>query len=145
MMGSGHVREGFGVPHQLRDLGVSGVAALLPVDPRHDCGSLRPNYADAVFAVPALPVDRPPPPRLGVRLEQAEDGVLLAEVTAESLAERSGLQRGDRIVSLAGAPVMRVANVVAAVRIQPPGTWLPLQIRRGEDTLDLMIRFPREQ
>ena len=142
IMGGGHVRGGFGVPHQLRDLGVRGVAALLPVDPRHDCASLKPGLADAVFAMPTLPLDGPAPPRLGVRLEQVEGGVLLADVTAASLADRSGLQRGDRIVSLAGVPVMRVGNVVTAVRMQPAGTWLPLQVRRGEDTLDLVIKFP---
>jgi uncharacterized iron-regulated protein len=145
MMGGGHVRNGFGVPHQLRDLGAGNVGALLPVDPRHDCASLRPGLADAVFAIPAMPLDKPPPPRLGVRLEEVDGAVRLAEVNAASLAERSGLQRGDRIVSLAGAPVTRAGNVVAAVRLQPAGTWLPLQVRRGEETLDLVIKFPPQQ
>jgi len=80
-----------------------------------------------------------------VRLEEVEGGVRLAEVTAASLAESSGLRRGDRIVSLAGAPVTRAGNVVAAVRLQPAGTWLPLQVRRGEETLDLVIKFPPQQ
>jgi uncharacterized iron-regulated protein len=145
IMGGGHVRDGFGVPHQLRDLGASNVGVLLPVDPRHDCASLKPGLADAVFAIPAMPRDKPPPPRLGVRLEEVEGGVRLAEVTAASLAESSGLRRGDRIVSLAGAPVTRAGNVVAAVRLQPAGTWLPLQVRRGEETLDLVIKFPPQQ
>lgn len=30
IMGSGHIRFGHGVPHQLRDLGVSNIATLLP-------------------------------------------------------------------------------------------------------------------
>lgn len=145
IMGGGHVRDGFGVPHQLRDLGAGNVGALLPVDPRRDCASLKPGLADAVFAIPAMPLDKPPPPRLGVRLEEVDGGVRLAEVTAASLAEISGLQRGDRIVSLAGAPVTRASSVVAAVRLQPAGTWLPLQVRRGEETLDLVIKFPPQQ
>jgi len=44
-----------------------------------------------------------------------------------------------------GAPVTRAGNVVAAVRLQPAGTWLPLQVRRGEETLDLVIKFPPQQ
>jgi membrane-associated protease RseP (regulator of RpoE activity) len=145
IMGGGHVRDGFGVPHQLRNLGVSNVGALLPVDPQADCAGLKSGLADAIFAIPALPVDRPPPPRLGVRLEEVAGTVRLAEVTTASLAEKSGLQRGDQIVSLAGAPVTRASNVIAAVRLQPAGTWLPMQVKRGEETLDLVIKFPPRQ
>jgi aminopeptidase N len=32
--------------------------------------------------------------------------------------------------------------VIAVVRAAPPGTWLPLRVRRGEATLDVVIRFP---
>ena len=142
IMGSGHVRDGFGVPHQLRDLGAGHVGVLLPVDPRRDCASLKSGLADAVFAIPGMPRDTSPPPRLGVRLEEVDGGVRLSDVSAASLAEQSGLQRGDRIISLAGAPVTRSASVAAALRLQPAGTWLPLQIRRGEETLDFVIKFP---
>ena len=145
IMGGGHVRGSFGVPHQLRDLGIENIGVLLPVDPVNDCASLKAGLADAVFAIPALRRDKPPPPRLGVRLEEADGGVRLADVTAASLAEKSGLKTGDRIISLAGVPVTRASNVIAAVRMQPAGTWLPLQVRRGEETLDLVIRFPPQQ
>jgi uncharacterized iron-regulated protein len=33
IIGSGHLRHGFGVPHQLRDLGVDRVVTLLPLSP----------------------------------------------------------------------------------------------------------------
>jgi len=62
IMGAGHVRNGFGVPHQLRDLGAGNVGTLLPVDPTRDCASLKRGLADAVFAIPALPLDRSPSP-----------------------------------------------------------------------------------
>ena len=52
IMGSGHIRYGHGVPHQLRDLGVKNVGTLLPVPVDFDCKELRPGLADAVFAVP---------------------------------------------------------------------------------------------
>ena len=62
-----------------------------------------------------------------------------------SLAEASGLKEGDRIVAIAGAPVRGMDVVIAAVRGQPPGTWLPMQVRRGKDTLDLVIKFPPQE
>lgn len=142
IMGSGHVRHGYGVPHQLRDLGATGVATLLPVDTQEDCDELKPGFADAVFVLPRTPREKPPPPRLGVRLEEKNGAVSIADVVAGSLAEMTGLRRGDSIVAIAGAPVARMSGVIGAIRNQPAGTWLPVQVRRGAETLDLVIRFP---
>jgi hypothetical protein len=141
IMGGGHVRNGHGVPHQLRDLGISKIGTLLPLDAATGCMELRPQLADAVFALPASARDKPPPPRLGVRLEPVEGAVRIASVTPGSLAETSGLQAGDHVVAVAGAPAT-VTGLIAAVRTQPYGTWLPLQIRRAENTLELVIKFP---
>jgi uncharacterized iron-regulated protein len=56
IMGSGHVRGGHGVPHQLRALGVRNVGVLLPVDASRDCSGYTQGVADAVFALPEFPV-----------------------------------------------------------------------------------------
>ena len=141
IMGGGHVRNGYGVPHQLRDLGIKNIGTLLPMDAATACNELSGGLADAVFALPRRTRDKPPPPRLGVRLEPAEQGVRIASVTAGSLAETSGLQAGDQILTVAGTPAS-MTNVIAAVRSQPAGTWLPLQVRRAKDTVDLVIKFP---
>jgi len=77
-----------------------------------------------------------------VQLDQNEDGVQIATVTAGSLAERSGLKSGDRLIELGGAPVSKVAAVIAAIRIQPAGSWLPVRLKRGNDTLELVLKFP---
>ena len=143
--GSGHLRHGHGIAHQLRDLGVRDIATLLPSDRDEDCSELKTGLADAMFAVARAPADGPPKPRLGVQLDGKENAVVIMAVTPASLAEQTGLRKDDRFVTLAGAPVKSPARVVAAVRAQPPGTWLPVQVRRGEETLDLVIRFPAEK
>jgi uncharacterized iron-regulated protein len=144
VMGSGHIRGGHGVPHQLRDLGIRRVGGLLPVDARRDCKELKSGMADAIFALPDLPRDAAARPRLGVRLTASAGEVRIADVTAGSLAEKSGLQRGDRILSVAGKSITATAALVAAVRTQPPGTWLPLEIGRDGQTLELIVKFPRQ-
>jgi uncharacterized iron-regulated protein len=144
VMGSGHVRDGNGVLHQLRDLGVSNVGTLLPVNARLDCTRIKRGLADAVFALPDIPRDKAPAPRLGIRLEETEGEARLAEVLPGTLAEKTGLQRGDRIVSIAGEPVTKMSTVVAAVRAQPAGTWLPLQINRNGQMLEFVVKFPRQ-
>jgi uncharacterized iron-regulated protein len=142
ILGAGHVRHGYGVARQLRDLGVARVASLLPVDALSDCAELTAGLADAVFALAELPGEQPAPPRLGVQLEQKQDGVIVADVVAGSLAEATGLRKGDRLASLAGKPVSQVNATIAAIRAQPDGTWLPLQVRRGDDTIELLVKFP---
>ncbi|MBL8487235.1 MAG: ChaN family lipoprotein [Rhodocyclaceae bacterium] len=142
VMGAGHIRNGYGVPAQLRDLGVRNVGTLLPLPVAADCRVVKAGLADAVFAVPAPPPFRHDPPRLGVALEEADGAVRIAEVTPGSLAERSGLAKGDRIVAVAGQPARRVASLIQAVRAQPDGTWLPVEVRRGEAAMEIVVKFP---
>jgi uncharacterized iron-regulated protein len=142
IIGNGHLRHGHGVPHQLRALGLSRIATLLPVSADTDCAELRPGLADAVFALPVQTVPPAPPPRLGVRLSADAQGARIIELTAGSLAEKSGLKRGDVVLESAGKPVTQLGDLIAAVHRQPPGTWLPLRVQRGSRQLELTIRFP---
>ena len=143
LMGSGHVIHGWGVSHQLQQMGSKAPLALLPWDRDSDCASLVPGLADAVFGVAEPPraatVSRP---RLGIRLEPAEDGVRIGEVTAGSIAERTGLRKGDLIIEIAGVRPEQAIEVAAAVARQAPGTWLPLKIQRGSRTLEFVAKFP---
>lgn len=142
IMGSGHVRFGHGVPHQLRDLGVTRIGTLLPLPAGFNCEEVRTGLADAVFALPTHAVATPEPPRLGVRLEDEDGGVRIAEVTVGSLADRTGLKNGDRLMEVAGQPVKQARSAIASVRRQPTGTWLPVRVKRGDETLDLVVKFP---
>lgn len=141
IMGSGHIRFGYGVPHQLRHLGVSKVASLLPVSLEEECQHLEAGLATAVFTLPNKAMPPSEPPRLGVELEDAKQGVKISAVTPGSLAEKTGLRSGDWIVEIAGRPASGSGDVVASIRRQPPGTWLPLRIGRGDDQLDVVVKF----
>lgn len=146
IMGRGHVVHGYGVPHQLRDLGVRDVGMLLPWDRDMDCDTLVAGVADAVFGVAAPPPDpHPARPLLGVTIEQAENGVRILSVAQGSIAEASGLRPGDRVLEIAGVAPRDIAEVRAAVERQAPGTWLPLKIRRDGTTLDIVAKFPPRQ
>lgn len=142
VMGSGHLRFGHGVPHQLRALGVGSIGTLLPMSATAECGDLKPGIADAVFAVPTLLEPPAEPPRLGVELDDSGGRVLIARVSAGSLAEQSGLKAGDQILEIAGKPVSKMSAVLTSIRRQPAGTWLPMQIQRAERKLEVVVRFP---
>jgi len=99
--------------------------------------------AELVFAVEERPSAEPRErPRLGISIERGPDGVLIREVVAGSVAEQAGLQKGDLILMVAGEAVRDSGDVIAAVRRQAPGTWLPLQVKRGDTTQDILARFP---
>lgn len=144
IMGSGHVVHGHGVAHQLQDLGVQRVASLLPWDADDDCGELaRAGIADAVFGIAAPARAEPAPrPRLGVWLDGADGGVKVRDVVKGSVAEASGLKADDVITDIAGVPARAPADVSGAVERQAPGTWLPMTVRRGAQTLELVAKFP---
>ena len=145
IMGSGHITFGHGVPHQLRDLNIRNVGTLLPVAAGLACKDLRPGMADAVFALPAVAKPKPEPPRLGVRLEENAGTVRIVDVTSGSLAEKSGLKGGDQLVEIAGTPVKSTLHAITAIRLQPAGTWLPLRVKRSDETLELVVKFPPRQ
>jgi len=144
IMGRGHTVPG-AVPHQLRALGVSDTMVLLPWERDLDCSKLKAGIADAVFGVeaqrPASSAEQRP--RLGVTLGAAEaGGVRIEQVSKGSVAEQTGIERGDLVLTIAGRKVATTADVIDAVGRQAPGTWLPLRVRRGGSELDLVAKFP---
>jgi uncharacterized iron-regulated protein len=143
IMGTGHLEHGYGVPHQLAALGERDVTVLLPWDTDRDCAQLTPDLADAVFGI-APAVEAPDHgPHLGVTLAPGRDGVCVAEVTPGSVAAAAGLRRDDVIVEAAGTHTTTPADLRAVVDAQAPGTGLPLRVRRGGRTREIVARFPR--
>jgi uncharacterized iron-regulated protein len=143
IMGSGHIADGYGVPHQLRDLQLQQIAWLLPWSASEDCSKLGPGYATALFTLPEAQ-ERPRGPLLGVSIETAPGGVRISAVSAKSIAEVTGLKAGDVVVEAAGAPLKQAGDLRTIVQSMAPGTWLPLRVLREAQTLEFIARFPRE-
>jgi uncharacterized iron-regulated protein len=139
IMGAGHVRYGHGVAHQLKDLGVRRVANLLTWDAQGHCRNFKAGLADAVYVVRAPHSE---PPRLGIAMEPATAGVRIAQVTAGSVAERSGLKAGDVVLEAAGVSIRSPEGLRQTVARQAPGTWLPLKVHRDGQELEIVARFP---
>jgi uncharacterized iron-regulated protein len=140
ILGAGHVRFGRGVAYQLKDLGVQRVGQLLTWSQADSCSDMAPGLADAVYVV-----EQPKgnPPRLGVATEAEKNGGLrISGITAGSVAEKAGLKAGDIIVDIAGQPAKGLQMLRNAVQRQPPGTWLPLKIKRGDEEREILARFP---
>ena len=139
VIGSGHLRYGHGVPHQLDSMGKNSIEVWLPQPAGTDCRELA-NIADAIFGVKDSV--RSPPPRLGIYLRDTEGGIEVRDVLPGSVADEAGLVSGDRIMSAAGVEVRASEDVIALVRRQSPGTWLPMTVARNGETIDLVAKFP---
>ena len=145
IIGRGHLEHGWGVPRQLADLGIEQVRVLLPLDADDDCDALAEDLASAVFVVDAEPeVVEARGPILGVMIEDSEQGVRVMEVVAGSVAADAGIETGDLIQIAAGFEVASTSELIAVIQRQAPGTWLPLQVLRGDQPLELVARFPQK-
>lgn len=143
ILGRGHVARGYGVPHQLADLGVKNVSSLLPWRQDADCRRLTAGYADAVFGMAAAQAEAGPArPLLGVRIETPGEELRVAAVSKGSIAEAAGIRDGDVLLEAAGEPLKEFTDLRVIVQRQAAGTWLPLKVRRQNETLELIAKFP---
>jgi hypothetical protein len=144
IIGSGHLEHRYGVSHQLAALGTDDVAVLLPWDSERSCDELTPDIADAVFGLETQ-ARNAPRPMLGVSIATAEGGgVQILQVGENSIGAAAGLLEGDIVVEAAGSPVATPADLKGIVARQAPGTWLPMKVRRGARTVELVAKFPSE-
>jgi uncharacterized iron-regulated protein len=147
IVGRGHLEYGFGIPHQLADLGINNPAVLLPWDKGLPCDQLKTSeglaIADAVFGVdgPAT-ASGPAHPMLGVQIEAGKKGIRVIKVVKNSVAATAGLEADDLIVQAAGMKMTKAVELVTTIRAMNPGTWLPLVIRRDGNRLDVIAKFP---
>jgi uncharacterized iron-regulated protein len=141
--GVGHVEGGYGIPHQLKDLGVAEVASFIPAGTDEACKLVGTGYADAMFTLAPTSDAAPERPRLGVLLADGEGGgARIDQVVPKSVAEATGLKAGDNIVRAAGLEMRNSGDVVDVVAVQAPGTWLPLGIRRDDQEIEMIAKFP---
>lgn len=143
ILGSGHVAEGHGVPHQLKALGIAELTTLIPASTDEACGLVGTSYADAIFTLPHTD-ETPPPdrPRLGVVLVEGDGAPRISRMISDSVAEVTGLKVGDQVVRAAGLEMRTPGELADTVARQAPGTWLPLSIRRDGQEIDLIAKFP---
>lgn len=76
---------------------------------------------------------------LGVSGEGQDNGVgvPIAEVIPGSAADQAGLQPGDRVLTIDGAPVTNIGEVVGLVQSNFAGDTVDLQVLRNGDNLEV--------
>lgn len=140
VMGVGHLEGRDGVPAQLAALGRKDAYVMLAWTRKDDCAPPAKGLADAAFMVAPSPAAAKPL-RLGVTMEPHAEGARITSVAADSVAAAAGVAVGDVVLAAAGEAIAGPGTLGQILRRQPPGTWLPLVVRRDGRMLDLVARF----
>jgi len=144
IVGRGHLEYGYGIPHQLADMGIEDVDVLLPLNTDDTCDPLPLDLASAVFVVDAAAEESAPArPRLGIIIEGGDDGVQVVQVVDASVAAATGIRAGDVIQNAAGFDTRSTSDLIEVIQRQAPGTWLPLKLQRGDKVIELLAKFPQ--
>lgn len=75
----------------------------------------------------------------GIQGDDENERVVLREVVADGPAAKAGLQSGDVIQELEGAPVKGYEALVETLREKKPGDAIKLKIARGEETREITL------
>lgn len=148
--GGNHIRHGFGIPRRVfRRLPIS--YALVGTKEIDIPEGLENRMMDVVvphFPMPAFDYlaftsyeTLPPEVKLGIVLEEKEEGVFAESIIPGSTAEEIGLQPGDRIKSINGEPVAENFDLIYVVQQQKPGDQGTLEVERAGETLRFDLTF----
>ena len=109
----------------------------------HQIGdAFRASFRDKKQPIPAEWIYPSPAPE-SIGLALAADGVAHVEsVAADSVAERAGVQRGDDILSIAGQPLISIADVSWALHRAAASGPLPMQLRRDGAVKEATLTLP---
>lgn len=84
----------------------------------------------------------PHPKSVGLILDP-DHRALIKEVSADSLADQAGFREGDELLSLAGQPLLSMADVQWVLHQTPAaGASIPAVVRRGSQELPLELKLP---
>ena len=136
--GNQHIYHGYGVPSRLwRRLPVSQRLVLMLVSTENEI--LTPEAADYVWITAPDPGKERA--RLGIVLGQVESGLIVTKVLEGSEAERVGLAKRDRILTMDGAAVTSPMDLHrAAVQVVQDGLHT-LTVDREGRILEFKVKF----
>ncbi|HEU4617921.1 MAG TPA: ChaN family lipoprotein [Gammaproteobacteria bacterium] len=123
LAGSGHVAYGSGIPERLARRTHASYAIVLNAGEETERGA-----ADFLLLGPER--ELPPAGVLGASFEDRDGKCRIRSVAEHGAAAKSGLKKGDVLVSIDGQPVSSAADVRVALWDKVPGDAVRIEVRR---------------
>lgn len=98
-------------------------------------------HADYLCVSPQEIAHLPPPFDVEALLLTRFDGVGILSVAHGSIPEKAGLKANDVVTGFAGTPILRAAELQAAVALMRPGSEALIKVRRAGRETELTARF----
>jgi len=124
LAGSGHLVYGQGIPKRLLRR-VPASSAIVINSPDY---GIEPGLAD--FLLFPEPIDLPRSGLLGIMLDLEGEGVGVKGFSDDSPAEKAGLEKGDRVVRIAGQPVESYTDIRLSLMDHSAGDEVQVEVVR---------------
>ncbi len=140
LAGAGHLIFGSGIPQRVSRRVVGERAIIVP----NGDFKFEPDVAD--FLVYGSDEKVPEPGRLGLHLEDTDDGVEVGDLVPDGAAKDAGVEKGDLIRSINGQPVKDVVDLKLLLLDAAPEDMVSLAIFRRnliqkDDEIELIFRL----
>ncbi len=148
LAGSAHVAHGRGLPARIqRRLPGVKLITFLPVssDKLIDAeGDLQGSQAPADYLMITVPAP-PRPPRLGIMIKPAKDGLLVEGVWPQGAAFKAGIKKGDLLKAVDGKALTTPKDIHDAIKSAPYKTHQYQVMRGGKELiLDITLADPHK-
>ncbi|MGC2166229.1 MAG: ChaN family lipoprotein [Gallionella sp.] len=127
LAGLGHMMFGDGIPTAL-DRRLGGRFSAIAIN-----GDQIANYPGVADYIVAAKSDRqlPKPGKLGITIDDSSESVVITQLLADGAARDSGIELGDRIITLEGLNISSFADIKAVMFDKLPGDVVHLTLRRN--------------
>ena len=133
LAGNGHVRHKYGIPERLYRRNLEPFTVVVQDEEIED------GIADYVLLTTKLKGKESP--KLGVMVEEKDQGLVIIVVNNKGPAKQAGLQEGDIIKQFAGQSIKSLADLKLALFYNKIGSPLKIQVKRADKLLDKDIEL----
>ena len=140
LAGNGHVRHKYGIPDRLYRRNHEPFTVVVQDEEIED------GVADYVLLTTKLSGKKSP--KLGVMVEEKDQGLVIMGMSQSGPAQKAELQKGDVIEMFAERPIQSLADLKLALFYGNIGSTVKIKVKRADKTIDKEIelfdfeRFP---
>lgn len=121
LAGTGHIAHRYGIPSRLKRLTGRNDWVIICL---HD--DLDATSADLLLSCP--PLNPPFSAKLGVMLEEQENGLLIKDVSSHGVAKNAGIEAGDIILGVDGTSVKKIPDLKLALLFKQENDSIELEL-----------------